>query len=103
MVRPTRWLAAMLAVVGLGACGGGTEFELVGTVERTTLELAAPVSEVVVEIPALEGRRKLEDLEIQYANVIPMLFFGVLLVIWIGGGGILGDVIYGIVRFLLGI
>ena len=43
------------------------------------------------------------ELEIQYANVIPMLFFGVLLVIWIGGGGILGDVIYGIVRFLLGV
>ena len=46
---------------------------------------------------------RLEDLEIQYANVIPMLFFGVLIVIWVGGGGILGDIIYGVVRLLLGI
>jgi Zn-dependent protease len=46
--------------------------------------------------------RQLEDLEMRYANVIPMLFFGVLIVLWVGGGGILGDVIYGIVRFLLG-
>jgi Zn-dependent protease len=46
---------------------------------------------------------RMEDLEIQYANVIPMLFFGVLLVIWIGGGGLLGSVIYGIADVLLGI
>ena len=69
----------------------------------------------LIPIPPLDGwavlkgivptsfARQLEDLEIQYANVIPMLFVGVLLVIWIGGGGILGDVIYGIVRFLLGV
>ena len=69
----------------------------------------------LIPIPPLDGwavlkgivpssfARQLEDLEIQYASVIPMLFFGVLLVIWIGGGGLLGDVIYGIVRFLLGI
>jgi Zn-dependent protease len=69
----------------------------------------------LIPIPPLDGwavlkgivpvsfARQLEDLEIRYANVIPMLFFGVLLVIWIGGGGILGDLIYGIVRFLLGV
>lgn len=69
----------------------------------------------LIPIPPLDGwavlkgivpgsfARQLEDLEIRYASVIPMLFFGVLLVIWIGGGGILGDAIYGIVRFLLGI
>jgi len=69
----------------------------------------------LIPIPPLDGwavlkglvptsfARQLEDLEIQYANVIPMLFFGVLLVIWIGGGGILGDIIFGIVRFLLGV
>jgi len=45
---------------------------------------------------------RMEDLEIQYANVIPMLFFGVLLVIWVGGGGLLGTVIYGIADVLLG-
>jgi Zn-dependent protease len=69
----------------------------------------------LIPIPPLDGwavlkgivpgtfARRLEDLEIQYANVIPMLFFGVLLVMWVGGGGILGEVIYGIVRALLGI
>ena len=58
MVRSTRWLLALLLVTALAGCGGGSrEFELVGTVERTTLELAAPVSEVVVEIPAGLGSR----------------------------------------------
>jgi Zn-dependent protease len=69
----------------------------------------------LIPIPPLDGwavlkgivpaqtARSLEDLEIQYANVIPMLFFGVLLVIWIGGGGLLGSVIYGIADVLLGI
>ena len=46
---------------------------------------------------------RLEDLEIQYANVIPMLFFGVLLLIWVGGGGILGTLINEIIVLLLGI
>ncbi len=52
---PRRSLAAALLV--LGGCGGDGVFELVGTVERTTLELAAPVSEVIVEIPAELGSR----------------------------------------------
>ncbi len=50
--------AALLATALAASCGGGSQkFELVGTVERTTLELAAPVSEVVVEIPAGLGSR----------------------------------------------
>ncbi len=58
-VNPVRLLpATLLAVAIVGACGGDSQlFELVGTVERTTLELAAPVSEVVVEIPAGLGSR----------------------------------------------
>jgi Zn-dependent protease len=68
----------------------------------------------LIPIPPLDGwavlkgivpaqtARSLEDLEIQYANVIPMLFFAVLLVIWIGGGGFLGTIIYGIADLLLG-
>lgn len=51
---PATAVATLWLVVG---CGGGRDFELVGTVERTTLELAAPVSEVVVEIPAALGGR----------------------------------------------
>jgi Zn-dependent protease len=69
----------------------------------------------LIPIPPLDGwsvlkgivpgtfARQLEDLEIQYANVIPMLFFGVLIVIWVGGGGFLGTLINNIVRFLLGV
>ena len=69
----------------------------------------------LIPIPPLDGwavlkgivptqfARQLEDLEFRYANVIPMLFFGVLLVIWVGGGGFLGTFIYGIRDFLLGI
>lgn len=69
----------------------------------------------LIPVPPLDGwsvlkgivpgsfARQLEDLEIQYANVIPMLFFGVLLVIWIGGGGILGTFISDIMFLLIGI
>ena len=59
MVRPFRLSPSVaLAAVLLYGCGGDSRvFELVGTVERTTLELAAPVSEVVVEIPAGLGSR----------------------------------------------
>jgi Zn-dependent protease len=46
---------------------------------------------------------RLEELEMQYANVIPMLFFGVLIVLWVGGGGFLGTFIYGIRNLLLGL
>jgi HlyD family secretion protein len=50
--------AAASAALLVTGCGGDTRvFELVGTVERTTLELAAPVSEVVVEIPTGLGSR----------------------------------------------
>jgi Zn-dependent protease len=69
----------------------------------------------LIPVPPLDGwsvlkgivpasfARQLEDLEIQYANVIPMLFFAVLIVIWVGGGGFLGTLIFDIVLFLLGL
>lgn len=69
----------------------------------------------LIPIPPLDGwsvlkgiaprdlARRLEGLEIQYANVIPMLFFAVLLVLWIGGGGFLGNIVYGLARLLLGL
>jgi len=69
----------------------------------------------LIPIPPLDGwsvlkgivprdlARRLEGLEIQYANVIPMLFFGVLLVLWLGGGGFLGNLVYGLARLLLGL
>ena len=57
--RPIRLVpAAALAGALAAGCGGDSHtFELVGTVERTSLELAAPVSEVVVEIAAELGTR----------------------------------------------
>jgi len=47
--------------------------------------------------------RRMTELEIQYANVIPMLFFGVILIIFFTSGSVLGSLIYGIRDFLLGI
>lgn len=46
----------LLAAVCLTACSGG-EVELAGTVERKTLELAAPSSEVLVDLPVAVGER----------------------------------------------
>jgi HlyD family secretion protein len=39
------------------ACGGTVEVELVGTVELRTLEMATPVSEVIVDIPVTAGEQ----------------------------------------------
>lgn len=49
-----------LTLLLLGSCGDES-LHLVGTVERTTLELAAPVSEVIVEIPVARGDRIAAD------------------------------------------
>jgi Zn-dependent protease len=53
-------------------------------------------------VPATVARR-LTELEIQYASVIPMLFFGLVLLIFLSGGSILGSLISGIRDVLLGI
>lgn len=52
--RAVLGLAATLAVVA-GSCGSEKVFHLAGTVERTTLEVAAPISEVIVEIAVAPG------------------------------------------------
>ncbi len=43
--------------LALGACDRGRVFHLVGTVERTTIEVAAPVSEEIVGIEVERGAR----------------------------------------------
>jgi Zn-dependent protease len=53
-------------------------------------------------VPAATARR-LDELEIQYANVIPTLFFGLILVIFLTGGAFLFPIIDGIRDLLLGI
>jgi HlyD family secretion protein len=47
----------IVASILLGACGRSEVFHLAGSVERTTLEIAAPVSEVIVEVPVEPGSR----------------------------------------------
>jgi HlyD family secretion protein len=47
---------AAAALVTL-SCGGEKVFDLAGTVERTTLEIAAPISEVIVEVLVAPGER----------------------------------------------
>jgi HlyD family secretion protein len=42
-------------IAALGGCGDDGELALVGTVERTLIELVAPASEVIVEIRAERG------------------------------------------------
>jgi HlyD family secretion protein len=49
-----RFRGPLLAVVLAAGCGGD-RLELAGVVERTTLELSAPVSEQVVELPRAVG------------------------------------------------
>ncbi len=50
---PALFVAALL----VGACSGAEVFDLVGTVERTTLEITAPISEIIVDIPVKRGER----------------------------------------------
>lgn len=53
-----RTFLSSLVVAALLAAGcGGEKLYLAGSVERTALELAAPVSEVIVELPVAVGAR----------------------------------------------
>jgi len=47
--------------------------------------------------------RQLMELEIRYASVIPMLFMGLIVIIFVTGGSFLSPLIYGIRDLLLGI
>lgn len=49
-------LVAALAVLTV-SCRSEKVFRLAGTIERTTLEVAAPISEVIVTIPVTPGQR----------------------------------------------
>ena len=46
--------------------------------------------------------RQMEELEFRYANVIPMVFFGVIIIIVVTGGSLLGTIISSIRSFLVG-
>jgi multidrug efflux pump subunit AcrA (membrane-fusion protein) len=47
-------LLALFAV--FSGCGGSGKLELAGTLERRTLEVSAPISEIIVDLPAAELR-----------------------------------------------
>lgn len=69
----------------------------------------------LVPIPPLDGwsvikgivpgpmARSMNELEIQYASVIPMLFLGFIVILFVTGGAFLGPLIVGIRDLLLGI
>jgi Zn-dependent protease len=69
----------------------------------------------LVPIPPLDGwsvvkgilpasiARQLTELEIQYASIIPMLFFGFVIILFMSGGSFLGPLITGVRNALLGV
>ncbi len=69
----------------------------------------------LVPIPPLDGwsvlkgivpgtlARQMDELEVQYASVIPMIFLGFIVILFVTGGAFLGPLIFGIRDLLLGI
>lgn len=58
---------------------------------------------VVKGIVPREAANRMQELEIQYANIIPMLFLGFIVILFVTGGRLLGPIIIGIRDLLLGI
>jgi Zn-dependent protease len=68
----------------------------------------------LIPIPPLDGwsvlagivpegmARRMRDLEYQYANVLPMIFLGFVLILFLSGGVILSPIINGIASILVG-
>ena len=69
----------------------------------------------LVPIPPLDGwrvlggivpapaARRMRQLEVEYANILPVLFLGFIVILFVSGGAILGPIIIGIRDLLLGI
>ncbi len=69
----------------------------------------------LIPIPPLDGwsvlkgivpttaARRMTELEIQYASVLPMVFLGFIVILFVTGGAVIGPIIYGIRDLLLGI
>ena len=67
----TNRLLPLISVLLLSACTEKQGVELVGTVERTAYELAAPVSEEIVEMPIRLGERvKTGDIIVQLDTTV---------------------------------
>jgi HlyD family secretion protein len=57
ILYPFIFFSVLLIVIIPAGCKKSELFQLAGTVERKTLELSAPISEIIVEIPVKEGER----------------------------------------------
>ncbi len=69
----------------------------------------------LIPIPPLDGwsvlkgivptaaARRMTELEIQYASVLPMVFLGFIVILFVTGGAVIGPIIYSIRDLLLGI
>jgi HlyD family secretion protein len=56
-----KYLLILTAVALTIGCGGENELELAGTLERRTLEISAPISEIIVDLPAKVGEQVEKD------------------------------------------
>jgi Zn-dependent protease len=53
-------------------------------------------------VPAAVAYR-MRELEVQYANVIPLLFLGFVIILFVSGGSLLGPVLDSLANLLLGL
>jgi HlyD family secretion protein len=52
---PTFYLLLLVLFAVFSGCGGSGKLELTGTLERRTLEVSAPISEIIVDLPVNVG------------------------------------------------
>jgi HlyD family secretion protein len=62
------WLLLVVITIMTG-CGGSEELELAGTLERRTLEVSAPISEIIMELPIKVGDHVEKDTVIVQLDV----------------------------------
>jgi len=56
-----KYVVILIMAALLGGCGGENELELAGTLERRTLEISAPISEIIVDLPVKVGEKVQKD------------------------------------------
>ena len=69
----------------------------------------------LIPIPPLDGwsvvhgivpqgmARRMSQLEVQYASLLPTIFLGFVIILFVSGGTFLGPLVNGVTRLLLGI
>lgn len=119
-------VVAVIVAVPMRLVLGSVDLQLM-VIENRLLDLAWSVGSLLltlnillfifnlVPIPPLDGwsvlkgivprqaANRMQELEIQYANMIPMLFMGFIVILFVTGGAFLGPLINGIRSLLLGI